>query len=94
MPTHDVFLKMETVEGERSAPSVSEIVVTKSVDCTSPLMFDEEGAGSVFAFDGDSQTAGAHTGGINVCLGDGSVRSLNDSIAVDYNPHVTVDYLL
>ena len=94
MPTNDVFLRMETVEGERSAPSVGEIVVTKSFDSASPGQFDQDWAGSFIGFDGDSQTAGAHTGGINVCLGDGSVRFLNDSITVDYNPYVTVDYLL
>ena len=94
MPTHDVVLKIETVEGARSAPSVSEIVVTKSLDCTSPLLFDEEAAARFFAFDGDSQTAGAHPGGINACLCDGSVRLLNDGITVDYNPYVTVDFFL
>ena len=94
MPTFDAFMNMETLPGERSAPSVSEIVVTKSLDCTSPLLFDEKEAGSFSAHDGDSQTATPHTGGINVLFCDGSVRVLNDSVTVDYNPYVTVDYLL
>ena len=94
MPS-DVFLKVEAVGGEKSsAPSVSEIGVTKSLDCTSPVLFGEEEAGNFFAYGGDSQTAGAHTGGMNVCFGDGSVRNVHDSITVDYNPYVTVDYIL
>jgi prepilin-type processing-associated H-X9-DG protein len=91
---YDVFLKVEAVEGERSAPSVGEIVVTKSLDCTSPLLFDEEGVGDLFAYRGDGGTATPHTGGMNVLLCDGSVRVLNDGVTVDYNPYVTVDYLL
>jgi prepilin-type processing-associated H-X9-DG protein len=106
---YDVFLKVEAVEGERSAPSVSEIVVTKSLDSTSPLFFDEKDAGDLFAYDGDGATATPHTGGINVLLCDGSVRPLHGvtgdfnayldfedydaSKTVDYNPFVTVDYL-
>jgi prepilin-type processing-associated H-X9-DG protein len=72
----------------------SEFVVTKLLDRNSPLLLDEEDAGSFSAYDGDSQTAGAHPGGVNVCLCDGSVRSLNDGVTPNYNPYVTVDFLV
>lgn len=35
-----------------------------------------------------------HTGGVNAVLCDGSVRPLNNNITPDYNPYVTMDYLL
>ena len=90
---HDFFLKMETVDGERSAPSIGEIVVTKSLDCTSPLLSDAAGDGIFSAYDGDGEAAGVHAGGVNVALCDGSVRPVHDSTP-DYNPYITVDYYL
>lgn len=89
----DAFLKIETVDGERSAPSIGEIVVTKSLDSTSPLFSDTAEGGIFSAYDGDGEAAGAHPGGMNAVLCDGSVRPVHDSTP-DYNPYITVDYHL
>jgi prepilin-type processing-associated H-X9-DG protein len=78
---------------EAEAPSVHEIVVTKATDgemdggvfVAAP---DADGAGRVPTFfcpsdpggdDGDVLAATGHTGGGNICFGDGSVRFAGDS---------------
>jgi prepilin-type processing-associated H-X9-DG protein len=76
----NTYLKVPEIEGVtpvKSPPSVSEIVVTKLTDSTSPLLFQEA---EFFISDGTSNTAGAHTGGCNVVFFDGSIRLTDGSV--------------
>ena len=92
MPNFSVLLGADT-DGKTttsSAPSTSEFVVTKLTDASSPLRLDPgeffiaDGTSNIT--DGTSNTAGAHTGGVNVLFGDGSVRTTDTPIVFsDYH---------
>jgi len=86
-----IFMKMDGIDGkvESSSPPVSEIVVTKSMDATSPLLFDAaeffipDGTSNIT--DGTSNTADAHSGGVNLALCDGSVRLTDTSLGTVFS---------
>ena len=66
------------VDGDVTGPSLSEVVITKSIDCASEPLFKEDTSAD-FAFD-DSLTSGERSGVVNVAFADGSVRSVSSSI--------------
>ena len=90
-----VYMKIDGVDGtlsrEPSAPSISEIVVTKPTDCAS---LGTNIYGDAFAFGDTSAKGGTAIASVtdmvidpfdpSAALGDGSVRFLHDPVVVAY----------
>lgn len=93
-----IYIKYELIRGEdgKAAPSTGEPTVSKSMDMTSTPLFYGDQSNDSFDFGDTGQTpAPVHTGGIQVILGDGSVRSFGDgSDTIDPLPGDAADFNL
>jgi hypothetical protein len=69
------YVRVPEVVGEAESSAPSEVVITKQLDGTSPLLFGGEVPTDTFAFGATGQTTGAYPAGSNIVIGDGSVRS-------------------
>jgi hypothetical protein len=78
--TMPIYITYEPIRGEdgKAAPSTGELTVSKSMDMTSTPLFYGDQSNDSFDFGDTGQTQSSHTGGMQVVLGDGSVRSFGD----------------
>jgi len=69
-----IYMKFEPIRGNVEAP------VSKSMDMASTHLLNGDPSPDAFVFADAGETAGHHAGGVNVCLGDGSVRYGDGSV--------------
>jgi hypothetical protein len=79
------YVRVPDIIGEAKSPAPSEVVITKQLDSTSPLLFGDEVPTDSFAFGATGQTTGAYPAGSDIMMGDGSVRSLGSLTFGDFD---------